>query len=278
MGSHPTKARCSSSLQSSSTNQQTASTPQQNSMTLPCNTALKKYVAVSLYTYPSGGPAEPTVQVGERLNVLSEEGDWWKVSSSATGKEGYIPSNYAAKVHQRWLYEGISRDKAEELLLLPYNCAGSFLIRESQTRRDSYSLSVRRSNSATWESIKHYRINRLGNGWFYISARLTFPSLQHMVDFYTDSGEGLCCTLKEPCYIQGSNNVPVQNMPEPIMVRKPTLNWKDVDSSMLFGTDKEDTEESLVSEGLREAINSYLYMTEQKGSDQGGCSKSWKTC
>ncbi|MGH0159278.1 UNVERIFIED_CONTAM: hypothetical protein FKN15_039422, partial [Acipenser sinensis] len=230
-----------------------------------------KYVAVALYTYPSGGPAEATVRVGERLNVLSEEGDWWKVSSSATGKEGYIPSNYAAKVYQRWLYEGISRDKAEELLLLPYNRAGSFLIRESQTRRDSYSLSVRRSNSSSWESIKHYRINRLGNGWFYISARLTGwgPA---------ESGEGLCCTLNEPCYIQGSNNVPVQNIPEPITVRKPTLNWKDVDSSMLFGTDKEGTEDSLVSEGLREAINSYLYMTEERGSDQGGCSNSWKTC
>ncbi|MGH0124497.1 UNVERIFIED_CONTAM: hypothetical protein FKN15_077182 [Acipenser sinensis] len=181
MGSRPTKARRSSSLQSSSTNQQTASTPQQNNMTLPCTT-------------------------------------------------------------------------------------------------DSYSLSVRRSNSSSWESIKHYRINRLGNGWFYISARLTFPSLQHMVDYYTESGEGLCCTLNEPCYIQGSNNVPVQNIPEPIIVRKPTLNWKDVDSSMLFGTDKEGTEDSLVSEGLREAINSYLYMTEERGSDQGSCSNSWKTC
>lgn len=35
----------------------------------------------------------------------------------------------------RWLYEGISRQKAEELLLRPGNHSGSFLIRESQTRR-----------------------------------------------------------------------------------------------------------------------------------------------
>lgn len=35
----------------------------------------------------------------------------------------------------RWLYEGLSREKAEELLLLPGNRGGAFLIRESQTRR-----------------------------------------------------------------------------------------------------------------------------------------------
>ena len=35
----------------------------------------------------------------------------------------------------RWLYEGLSREKAEELLLLPGNHGGAFLIRESQTRR-----------------------------------------------------------------------------------------------------------------------------------------------
>lgn len=32
----------------------------------------------------------------------------------------------------RWLYEGISREKAEELLMLPPNRKGSFLIRKSQ--------------------------------------------------------------------------------------------------------------------------------------------------
>lgn len=35
----------------------------------------------------------------------------------------------------RWLYEGVSRQKAEELLLQPGNRSGSFLIRESQTRQ-----------------------------------------------------------------------------------------------------------------------------------------------
>lgn len=40
----------------------------------------------------------------------------------------------------RWLYEGVSREKAEELLLLPGNHSGAFLIRESQTRRGEHGL------------------------------------------------------------------------------------------------------------------------------------------
>lgn len=40
--------------------------------------------------------------------------------------------------------------------------------------------------------------------------------------------DGLCTLLRDPCYIQGSNNVPVVTGPPPQAVRKPTLNWKDV--------------------------------------------------
>ncbi|XP_041712988.1 src-like-adapter 2 isoform X2 [Coregonus clupeaformis] len=180
------------------------------------------YVVVALYNYPTGHPAHCSIRAGERLDVLSDEGEWWKVSSSATGNESYIPSNYTARVYHRWQYEGLSRKKAEELLLLPYNQTGSFLVRESQTR--------------------------------------------------PEVADGLCSLLGEPCFIQGSNNVPVVTGSPPMSVRKPTLNWKDMDSSMIFGKDKgQDNEDSLVSEGLREAIKSYRFMTE----DCKGCSQKW---
>ncbi|XP_072553112.1 src-like-adapter 2 isoform X2 [Salminus brasiliensis] len=223
-----------------------------------------RYVVVALYDYPSGGPAEYSVRVGERLNVLSDEGEWWKVCSSASGNESYIPSSYTAKVYNRWQFVGLSRQKAEELLLLPFNQTGSFLIRESESEPGGYSLSVRKSSRQERRSVKHYRIHRIENGWHYISPRLTFPTLAHLVEHYSVS-EGLCCLLREPCFIQGSNNVPVVSGPPPIAVRKPTLNWKDVSSSMIFGSQKEGMEESLVSEGLKEAISSYLYMTEECG-------------
>ncbi len=45
----------------------------------------------------------------------------------------------------------------------------------------------------------------------------------------SEVSDGLCCTLGEPCYIVGSNNVPVVTGPPPVAVKRPTINWKDVD-------------------------------------------------
>ncbi|KAL6482641.1 hypothetical protein MHYP_G00075130 [Metynnis hypsauchen] len=265
MGSRPSKGRRGSSSHAVLLNQEEPAEPHAMDN--------GRYVVVALFDYPSGGPSECSIRIGERLNVLSDEGEWWKVSSSATGNESYIPSSYTAKVFNRWQFVGLSRQKAEELLLLPYNQPGSFLIRDSESEPGAHTLSLRKSSRLERHSIKHYRIHRIENGWHYISPRLTFPSLAHLVEHYSEVSEGLCCLLREPCFIQGSNNVPVVSGPPPVAVRKPTLNWKDVSSSMIFGPQKEGVEESLVSEGLKEAINSYLYMTEECGE----CSANWDT-
>ncbi|XP_035236737.1 src-like-adapter 2 [Anguilla anguilla] len=267
MGSRSSKDRRSSNSQASLLSQEVNAEP--------AAVDDNRHVVVSLYNYPSEELTDCLIRVGEKLNILSEEGDWWWVSSSATGKESYIPSNYTAKVFHRWQFKGISREKAEELLLLPYNQAGSFLIRESQTCIGTHSLSIKRSIGSGRASVKHYRIHQLQNGWYYISPRLTFSSLTQLVDHYSEVADGLCCLLGEPCFIFGSNNVPVTTSAPPMAVRKATLNWKDVDSSMIFSKDKVDTEESLVSEGLREAINSYLFMTNEGNCED--CELSWNT-
>uniref|UniRef100_A0A8D0H6S0 Src like adaptor 2 n=1 Tax=Sphenodon punctatus TaxID=8508 RepID=A0A8D0H6S0_SPHPU len=237
------------------------SRPAGNPSSIPSQAGPMNYVVVALCDFPSG-QGEPVLRTGEQLSVLSEDGEWWKVVSLATGKDCYVPSSHIAKVSHRWLYEGISREKAEELLLLPCNHGGSFLIRESQTRKGCFSLSVRRTNHTSWDSVKHYRINRLENGWLYVSPRLTFPSLHDLVDYYSETTDGLCCVLKEPCFIQGTSPVPGRNLHEPVIVKKPALNWNELDSSVLFAEGPLPEEDSPVSLGLREAISSYLFMTE----------------
>ncbi|XP_016074804.1 PREDICTED: src-like-adapter 2 [Miniopterus natalensis] len=144
-----------------------------------------KATAVALGSFPVGDQAELSLRLGEPLTIISEDGDWWTVLSEGSGREYSIPSVHVAKISHGWLYEGLSREKAEELLLLPGNPGGAFLIRESQTRRGCYSLSVRLSRPASWDRIRHYRIQRLDNGWLYISPRFTFPSLQALVDHYS---------------------------------------------------------------------------------------------
>ncbi|TMS19582.1 src-like-adapter 2 [Larimichthys crocea] len=227
-------------------------------------------VIVSLYNYPSYGRTELTMCIGELLTILSDDGDFMIVRSTSTGRESYVPTNYTAKVTHRWLFTGISRYKAMELLMQPSNPNGAFLIRESETNRDCYSLSVlRRTNPSYMDSVKHYRVSQLENGWVYITPGLTFPSLHHLVEHYSESAHGLCCRLTEPCYIQGFNN-PREAAPIPTTVRRPTLNWKDISRSAIFRKKRTESDNSLVSEGLREAIASYLQMTE-------GDNHSWDT-
>ncbi|CAM4549571.1 unnamed protein product [Lepidochelys kempii] len=242
--------------------------------TAPVQTGLNSYVAVALCSFPAGGEVETILRPGEQLNVLSEDGDWWNVVSLATGKECSVPSSHVAKVWHRWLYEGISREKAEELLLLPCNRSGSFLIRESQTRQGCYSLSVRHTNHSSWDSVKHYRINRLENSWLYIAPRLTFPSLQALVDYYSEIGDGLCCLLKEPCFTQGAVRAPAQDLAPPVVIKKSALNWQELDSSALLSEAPPTEGESPISLGLREAISSYLFLTEELPPEKGSLWKS----
>ncbi|KAK7907460.1 hypothetical protein WMY93_016072 [Mugilogobius chulae] len=156
---------------------------------------------------------------------------------------------------------------AVELLMLPENIDGSFLVRESETNKDCYSLSIlRRGPNSYMDSVKHYRISHLPNSWLFISPGLTFPSLQHLIDHYKENVDGLCCQLTNPCYIGGLERI----RPTPIVIRKPTINWKDISRSVIFREKRTESSNCLVSEGLREAISSYLQMTE--GSDL-----SWDT-
>ncbi|XP_026162834.1 src-like-adapter 2 [Mastacembelus armatus] len=217
---------------------------------------------VSLYNYPSFGDTGLTMYLGERLTIISDDGDFMMVKSSITGRESYIPTNYTAKVTHGWLFTGISRYKAEELLMQPNNQTGAFLIRESTTNRDCYSMSVlRRTNPSYLDCVKHYRISHLPNRWVYISAGLTFPSLHELVEHYSATPDGLCCRLTVPCFIQDSD-ITREARPVPTAIRRPTMNWKDISSSVIFRRKRTESDNSLVSEGLREAISSYLQMTE----------------
>ncbi|KAF6089343.1 Src like adaptor 2 [Phyllostomus discolor] len=234
----------------------------QDQRPVPMQPEKSRATAVALGNFPVGEQAELSLRLGEPLTIVAENGDWWTVLSEVSGRECNVPSVHVAKISHGWLYEGLSREKAEELLLLPGNPGGAFLIRESQTRRGCYSLSVRLSRPASWDRIRHYRIQRLDNGWLYISPRLTFPSLQALVDHYSELADDICCLLKQPCALRRTAPVPGKDIPLPVTVQTEPLNWKELDSSLLFSEASATGEASLLSEGLREALSSYISLTD----------------
>uniref|UniRef100_A0A671PA26 Si:ch211-25d12.7 n=1 Tax=Sinocyclocheilus anshuiensis TaxID=1608454 RepID=A0A671PA26_9TELE len=164
---------------------------------------------------------------------------------SSSGTEFFIPHTYVSKVHNRWLFERITRRNAEQLLMLPPNYSGCFLIRESQSFPGSYSLSMRQDGGHV-HNVKHYRIHQLHNGWYYVHHSHYFSTLTQLVDYYS-----LCCILMR-----------IKTAFESVAIQRSSLNWRDLSRSMVQRQLKGTNQESLVSEGLRETMKAYFYVTE----------------
>lgn len=209
-------------------------------------------MAVVLQDYPSAEISQPIYRMGEKLRVIAQEAYWWRVRSVQTGKENYIPHSHVARVYHGWLFEGVERQKAEELLRLPGNRVGSFLVRQSSRERGMYSLSVKHM------IIKHYRIFRLDNSWYYISPRLTFQCLEDMINHYSDSSDGLCCMLTTPCL--SGTTPPLDATPgAPPVVMRHKFDWKKVDRTQLVSTDS--CSDNMMSYGVRNSIAAYLSLS-----------------
>ncbi|NXP70268.1 LYN kinase, partial [Ramphastos sulfuratus] len=160
-------------------------------------------IVVALYPYDGIHEDDLSFKKGEKLKVIEEQGEWWRAKSLTTRKEGFIPSNYVAKVNtletEEWFFKDITRKDAERQLLAPGNSPGAFLIRESETLKGSYSLSIRDYDPQHGDVIKHYKIRSLDNGGFYISPRITFPSINDMIKHYQKQSDGLCRKLEKAC-------------------------------------------------------------------------------
>ncbi|XP_043640945.1 tyrosine-protein kinase Src42A-like [Drosophila teissieri] len=56
-------------------------------------------IFVALYDYDARTDEDLSFRKGEHLEILNDtQGDWWLARSKKTRSEGYIPSNYVAKL------------------------------------------------------------------------------------------------------------------------------------------------------------------------------------
>ncbi|KAJ8359175.1 hypothetical protein SKAU_G00157000 [Synaphobranchus kaupii] len=161
---------------------------------------------VALYDYESRTASDLSFRKGDRLQIVNNtEGDWWLARSLTTGESGYIPSNYVAPSDsiqaEEWFFGKITRRDSERLLLSLENRRGTFLVRESETTKGAYCLSVLDYDNTKGLNVKHYKIRKLDNGGFYITSRTQFNSLQHLVSHYRKHADGLCHSLTEVCPI-----------------------------------------------------------------------------
>ncbi|KAB0389692.1 hypothetical protein E2I00_009108 [Balaenoptera physalus] len=84
-----------------------------------------------------------------------------------------------------WYFGKLGRKDAERQLLSFGNPRGTFLIRESETTKGAYSLSIRDWDDMKGDHVKHYKIRKLDNGGYYITTRAQFETLQQLVQHYS---------------------------------------------------------------------------------------------
>lgn len=162
------------------------------------NGAQEQNIYVALYDYNARTKDDLTFAKGEKLEITNNsDGDWWEARSLVTGKSGYIPSNYVAQVSsiesKDWYHGRIKRAEAEKVLNMN-GVEGSFLIRESESKPGQYALSIR-----TGTIVKHYSIRTLDDGGYFITSRVTFKTLEQLVEHYRKDADGLTCSLRDAC-------------------------------------------------------------------------------
>uniref|UniRef100_A0A7E5A1Q2 Tyrosine-protein kinase n=1 Tax=Panagrellus redivivus TaxID=6233 RepID=A0A7E5A1Q2_PANRE len=153
---------------------------------------------VALYDYEARTDEDLSFKKNDVLEVLNDmQGDWWYARSLASGKTGYIPSNYVAREKsidaQPWYFGKLRRVDAEKQLLMATAAHGAFLVRDSESRHNEFSLSVRDAST-----VKHYRIRQLDSGGYYIARRRPFSTLQELIEHYSKDADGLCVQLGKP--------------------------------------------------------------------------------
>lgn len=175
----------------------------QNNNSIPYNSqnggASEKKIFIALYDYDARTAEDLRFQKGDHLEIIDDtQGDWWLAISKSTGEKGYIPSNYVARFRsieaEPWYFGKLKRVEADKKLLMAENEHGAFIIRDSESRENDFSLSVRDENC-----VKHYRIRRLDDGGFFIARRTAFRTLQELVEHYSKDADGLCVNLRMPC-------------------------------------------------------------------------------
>uniref|UniRef100_A0A672ZI05 Tyrosine-protein kinase n=1 Tax=Sphaeramia orbicularis TaxID=375764 RepID=A0A672ZI05_9TELE len=150
---------------------------------------------VALYDYEARTEDDLSFRKGERFQIInSTEGDWWDARSLTTGGSGYIPSNYVAPVDsiqaEDWYFGKLGRKDAERQLLSTGNPRGTYLIRESETTKGAFSLSIRDWDDVKGDHVKHYKIRKLDSGGYYITTRAQFDTLQQLVQHYSGTWNG----------------------------------------------------------------------------------------
>eukprot|EP00037_Helgoeca_nana_P025821 m.286312 g.286312 ORF g.286312 m.286312 type:complete len:704 (+) comp27051_c0_seq2:220-2331(+) len=170
-----------------------ASAPASHGQTVPVESAVgTPYKVVVMYPYEPSQPGDLKAKQGDILHIIDDsEPNWWEAQRD-DGTTGFIPSNYVVKQglqSESWFHGKMGRSEAAALLRMAA-FSGSFLVRESESKRGEYSLSV-----SCETTLKHYHIKFADNQYF-INDRHHFGSIVDLVEYHKHNSGGLITRLR----------------------------------------------------------------------------------
>lgn len=157
-------------------------------------------VLIALFDYEARTNEDLGFVKGEHMETTTDymTEDWWLVRSKSSKRIGYVPSNYVAELKslgaELWYFGKIGRAEAEAQLKMPENKDGAFIIRDSDTLQNQYSLSLKHD-----KFVKHYRIRVFEEGGFFINKKTVFSTIHDLVLHYSNQPDGLVINLVDPC-------------------------------------------------------------------------------
>uniref|UniRef100_A0A5K3FDF5 Tyrosine-protein kinase n=1 Tax=Mesocestoides corti TaxID=53468 RepID=A0A5K3FDF5_MESCO len=124
---------------------------------------------IAVHNYNPVRENQLPLQKGEKYYVVNDSNaQWWYVRNVA-GQSGYVPTNYIHKPNSLnsfdWYYKDITRQQAEAILL-EENREGCFLVRDSVSKKNTYTLSVTSKDPDVSGKLRvhHYHIHRNDGG------------------------------------------------------------------------------------------------------------------
>ncbi|XP_033630572.1 growth factor receptor-bound protein 2-like [Asterias rubens] len=135
--------------------------------------------ALALHDFTATAEDELSFTKGGTVKVLDMKDDphWYKAERD--GRDGLVPKNYIQMKPHSW-FRRVTRPGAEEQLALqPHD--GAFLIRESESTPEDFTLSVKFDNG-----VQHFKVLRDGAGKYFLWV-VKFNSLNQLVDYHRTS-------------------------------------------------------------------------------------------
>lgn len=158
-----------------------------------------------------------SVKQGDVIELLREGTEaWFLGKNSATGNEGWVCwEDVKLHITESWYRGNISKAEGIKLLSGKKVKKGTFIVRDSETQKDGYTIVQKISGKDEELDIVNIRVipvvKENGSVYYYRETQLHFPTLQSLIKHYSEklSRGGSTCLLNGTIPASSAETTPI---------------------------------------------------------------------